>query len=284
MRGLGPLLFFSYANVFCAGLIIVNKLSLKKYFFAFIFFLITILINNIGYSRGQIILLSSFILFYYSIVGVFNYKTLIYLLIGGIFLIALQLLRLGYAADANFVVGTLFGIFLGDFPEIVNTSHVIEYFEYNDFIGSTVILGNLWYYIPRALYEAKPTAFAGTLLNIMVFPDMYLGDDGGSTTTFGLFGITYAVYGLISVLFLSIIFAYMLRRIDILYLNWLSLPVPSFFFFFYINLIGSIQVLHREGFLAIFGAFNQAILIMLFMFICKFIYIFFQKITIIINM
>lgn len=265
LKGLGPLLLFSFINVLSSSLYIVQLFNCERKIKGILLFILTITINNVGYGRGPLILMLCIFLFFYGITNKFSFKVIIGIIFAGGLLVSAQLLRaLGRASELqNQILGTSLK-FSGDFPEVVNTAALMEYLHNRDYFGGSILWGNLWYYIPRALYGAKPQVFGGLELNVAVFPDLYLGKSGGSTTTFGIYGTLFSICGIGGLLVFIIILAYLIGVVENNVLKWIKKPQPNFFFIFSLTTLSYVQIIHREAFLGLFNSFNQAIFYFIF--------------------
>lgn len=270
LKGLGPMIIFSYINVL-SGSFWGMSLFLKKNTFSAIFLLIfTIFINNIGYGRGNIITMLCVLFFFFGIRQRFSFKVPLVMLMTGFIIVFSQMLRSSGEQSYDTKLLEMLLKFSGDFPEVVNTSALIEYLKHSNYFGGNIIWGNLWYYIPRTLYTGKPDSYGGLELTANIFPDMFSGKEG-STTTFGIYGTLFSVYGVPSVIVGIIFLAALLGQFEKKVITWIAQPKPNILLIYYVIFMGFTQILHREGFLAIFNSFNQCLLYYIYYSLIKYV-------------
>lgn len=250
LKGLGPLMIFSFLNTFCGGLMAIKMFFQGKRFLAMLFVVSFLLINGFTYGRGNMI---SVFFFFYVFLGLrskMSFKLILSFLVIGIIVVMLKLLRSSFEGESDLALWFLMQ-FWGDFDSVVNTQHLLEFINDFGYPGFYHIWSSLFNYIPRALFPDKPQYFGILYLNDLVFPGLYLGAEGGTNLNFGFAGTLYSAAGMITLILGIFLIAVSLGYFERLLIVWSSLAQPDMKIIVYLIAISNVVILYREGLYAI---------------------------------
>lgn len=248
-KGLGPIMVFSTINSLSGVIYGVKLVYLeKKLFFGIFFLMFLVTLNGFTLSRAIFIQLFFTFTFSYSICKRITIKFLIISFSIGCAIVMLQLLRTSVDSDNVQSASLRFFLkFSGDFDSLNNVGHLVSYIKANGYFGFYHIWSFILNPIPRAIFENKPHFIGILYLNDLIFPGLYLGRDGGSNMTFGLFGTWYAAYGIITLLFGIFFSVTVIAMLEINFQRWKKYPKPSIFIFLYLIFLGNIIIFYRDG-------------------------------------
>lgn len=252
LKGLGPLMIFSSLNVL-SGVLYGIGLWLRNQKIASVLFLFALItLNSFTYGRGNLITLVMICMTFYGLSNGYSLKALAMLFAGGVGIVSLQALRAigvesedyGYSFQLNFI-----NKFAGDFDTVINTSLLIDYIQQNGYLGIYHIWSTVYQFVPRFVFPDKPHFFADVYINSLIFPDVYLGAEGGTTFTFGAVGVWYAVAGIATMIFGLILQAVLMGGAERILLNRsLRNSEPNFNFVAYLILVSQVVIMYRVGF------------------------------------
>jgi len=247
-KGLGPLMLAASVNVFAGTLYGLSLIGSSRVARGTLVIILMLLLNSFTLGRGSVIQVFMFGLFAYGITRGVTLKILFFSILTGTCIVLMQLLRSNSEDGSGFsVLITLFLKFSADFDSLNNVSHLITYIQDHGFPGWYHIYSFFLNPIPRIIFPDKPH-FIGILhLNDLIFPGLYLGEEGGSNFTFGLFGTWYAVNGIWTLLLGSVVSTLFVNAMDIRLQRWARYPTPDIFIIVYLLLLGQIIIYYRDG-------------------------------------
>lgn len=264
LKGMGPLMIFSSLNVLSGILYSIGLWVRGRKTISILFSFILIILNSFTYGRGNLITLVMISLTFYGLSRGLSLRALTTLFFGGVGIVLLQAMRAlgvenedyGYSSQLIFI-----NKFAGDFDTVMNTSQLIDYVKQNGYIGTYHIWSTIYQFVPRFVFPDKPQFFADVYINSLIFPGVYLGAEGGTTFTFGVVGVWYAVAGMGTMIFGILLQAVLMGGAERIFLNR---PVrsnePNFRFVVYLILISQVVIMYRVG----FYPFMSAIMLILF--------------------
>jgi hypothetical protein len=264
LKGMGPLMIFSSLNVL-SGILCGIGLWVRGWKIVSILFVFSLItLNSFTYGRGNLIALVTICLTFYGLSRGFSLKAIAAILFSGVGIVLLQVLR-AFGSDKEDYgyssILVLLNKFAGDFDTVINTSQLIDYVEQNDYFGMYHIWSTVYQFIPRFVFPDKPQFFADVYINSLIFPGVYLGAEGGTTFTFGVVGVWYAVAGMATMIFGMVLQAVLMGGAERIFLSRaVRSSKPNFRFVVYLILVSQVVIMYRVG----FYPFMNAILLIIF--------------------
>lgn len=250
--GMGPLMIFSSLNVLSGTLYLIGLWVRGRMIVSISFGLGLILLNSFTYGRGSLITLVMIILTFYGLSRGFSLRTFIALFLCGAGIVFLQIMRTLGIDNVDYGYSpllTFLNRFSGDFDTVISTSHLIDYVKENDYLGWYHIWSTIYQFLPRFFFPDKPQFFADIYINSLIFPGVYLGREGGTTFTFGVVGVWYAVTGMATMIFGVLLQALLMGASERIFLyRSLWNKKPNISFVFYLMLISQVVIMYRVGF------------------------------------
>lgn len=266
-KGLGPLMLFAALNVYAGTVYGFSLVGRHKLLQGAMLVAFMLAINSFTLGRGNVILVFMYGLFSFALTRGINLKLMGTAFLIGIGIVLMQLFRATGEGGSDFSpVLALMLKFSADFDSLNNTALLINHVEDAGFPGWYHIYSFIYNPIPRSIFPDKPHFFGILHLNDLIFPGMYLGKDGGTNFTFGLFGTWYGAQGMGTLLFGSWISARFLCWLDTRLDAWRSMPTPNLLFIFYLFVLGQIVIFYRDGLSVFVSALIQ---IPLYMVCCQ---------------
>jgi hypothetical protein len=268
LKGMGPLMIFSSLNVLSGILYGIGLWARGRKIISIFFVFILMILNSFTYSRGSLITLVMISLTFYGLSRGFSLRALTTLFFGGVGIVLLQAMRAWGVENEDYGYSPLLiflNKFAGDFDTIITTSQLIDYVKQNDYLGVYHIWSTIYQFVPRFAFPDKPHFFADVYINSLIFPGVYLGAEGGTTFTFGVVGVWYAVAGMGTMIFGILLQALLMGGAERIFLNRsVRSNEPNFRFVAYLILISQVVIMYRVGFYPFMSA------VMLILFYCMF--------------
>lgn len=251
LKGMGPLMIFSFVNVFSAGFYAIWLWTKDRAVVAMSLVVFTTLLNGFTYGRGNLIMISMMFLTFYGLRQGFSLKALLVTLIAGIGIVLLKVTRIGMGVDSGPEVSPLLAFsmqFAGDFDPVNNVAQLIDYVSTNGYPGFYHIWSTILIYVPRVLFPGKPQDIGGVHLTTLVFPGVYLGAEGGTTFTFGAVGVWYAVAGMTTMVCGLVLQSVVLGVMERIFVSWSQIcRRPTAGMVVYLLAIGQVIIMYREA-------------------------------------
>jgi hypothetical protein len=266
-KGLGPLMLFAALNVYAGTVYGFSLVGRHKLIRGMVLVAFMLAINSFTLGRGNVILVFMYGLFSFALTRGITLRLMGMAFLIGIGIVLMQLFRATGEGGSDFSpLLALMLKFSADFDSLNNTAHLINYIEDAGFPGWYHIYSFIYNPIPRSLFPDKPHFFGILHLNDLIFPGMYLGEEGGTNFTFGLFGTWYGAEGMATLLFGSWISARFLCWLDDRLDRWRAQPRPDLLLVFYLFVLGQIVIFYRDGLSVFVSALVQ---IPLYMVCCR---------------